>query len=248
MIAIVIPCFNEEKRFNLDYWEKLLQSQNSSQWLFVNDGSTDATLEILQSLNNINVEILNIDKNVGKGEAIRIGFLHLAKKTNPPSLLGFIDCDGAFEIQDIEHMIELSTQLIDQEFKYDMFLPSRVSLAGRFIKRSKLRHYLGRIIVSYLCLGWNSAPYDTQCGFKIFKLDNNFKKVIASNFQSRWFFDIEIILYLIKLGSNRIWEEPLNYWKDISGSKINFYQYYSIARDIFYIKRFIRHSIRSGLN
>jgi len=248
MIAFVIPCFNEEKRFNLDYWERLLQLQSNSYWLFVNDGSTDATLEVLQSLNHANVEILNIDKNVGKGEAIRIGFSHLARKTNPPTRLGFIDCDGAFEIQEIANLIQLSAQLIDREFGYDVFLPSRVSLAGRFIKRSKMRHYLGRIIVSYLCLGWNSAPYDTQCGFKIFKFDNNFKKVIASKFQSRWFFDIEIILYLIKLGSDRIWEEPLNHWTDISGSKINFYQYNSIVRDIFYIKRLIRNSIRAGLN
>ena len=247
MISIVIPCFNEEKRLDLDYWQRLVLSQSNCQWLFVNDGSTDTTFAILQSLNHANVEILNIDKNVGKGEAIRSGFLHLERKASPPALVGFIDCDGAFEIQEIGNFIRLSDQLIEQEFKYDVFLPSRVSLAGRVINRSKMRHYVGRIIVSYLCIGWKSAPYDTQCGFKIFKFDNTFKKVISSKFKSRWFFDIEILLNLIKLGSDRIWEEPLNYWKDIRGSKIDIYQYSLILKDIFYIKKLIRNSVKSGL-
>ena len=48
--CIVIPCFNEEKRILTDDFINFIGQNNDFHFLFVNDGSTDKTLNALQGL------------------------------------------------------------------------------------------------------------------------------------------------------------------------------------------------------
>jgi glycosyltransferase involved in cell wall biosynthesis len=62
---------------------------------FVNDGSKDNTLAVLQELSKGNedrISVYNCEKNGGKAEAVRLGMWHLAKGS-PFNCIGFLDAD-----------------------------------------------------------------------------------------------------------------------------------------------------------
>ena len=242
MITLVVPCFNEANRFNISNWQLLVDSFPDYQWVFVNDGSGDATAQTLQLLIGKNVKVLNLPKNLGKGEAIRAGMISAldSNQAGQPEQIGYLDADGAFNISDISKMLDLANNYLGPMTSYCALISSRVKLAGRSISRSSLRHYLGRIIATFICAGWNNAPYDTQSGFKLFRVDSLFCNIIAKKFRTRWFFDIEILLELERSSQLQVWEEPLSQWREIGNSKINSRQYYLIFKEVLKIRALIK--------
>ncbi len=79
-ISVLIPCHNEEKSLPLLYPElvKLMDSTTNYQWelMFVNDGSTDGTLELLRQLRQKDqrVNFVDLSRNFGKEAAMLAGF------------------------------------------------------------------------------------------------------------------------------------------------------------------------------
>ncbi len=237
----MVPCFNEAARFNLGYWTEIVESIPNSIFIFVNDGSTDETGRILNSIEKSNVVSLNLPKNLGKEEAIRFG-LNYALSSFNPDYLGFLDSDGAFSPTDIRNIVSIANSKFIQPSKLTCLIASRVALSGRNIERSKLRHYLGRIIVSYVCLGWNNPPYDTQSGFKIFLRNSDFTEAVTTKFVTRWFFDIEILLRISRTHMERVWEIPLENWQEIGKSKINSREFVRVIREIIVIRKLVKSS------
>jgi glycosyltransferase involved in cell wall biosynthesis len=237
MIPIVVPCFNEAKRLDMQYWRAILTTTDVSIY-FVDDGSTDGTLAILNELSDIeNCFAISSQKNLGKANAIRYGMQYIQETKNCSSI-GFIDADGAFELNDISRILEIwqKGELINGEI--DSIWTSRVKLSGRNIERKSSRHYISRVVATYLSLGNSKVPYDTQCGFKIFKNDANLKSALKDPFQTRWFFDLELLARLTGGKVNySIYEEPLNNWKEISGSKIRKTHYLKILLEILKVKK-----------
>lgn len=237
-IGLVVPCFNESNRFPYSMWKELVDSIDGCIFLFVDDGSKDATDQILRKLEReSNIKVLALDSNLGKGNAIRQGFIHLHEIAPDLAAMGYVDSDGAFSAEDITRILESSREVLSNpnSVSLDAVISSRVALAGRNIKRKLSRHYLGRIIATFLTSNWENAPYDTQCGFKIFKNSEYFLKAIQEPFRTRWFIDIELMM---RIGRNKpdklqLWEEPLNQWREVSGSKLRPSSY---ARIIFEIQ------------
>lgn len=79
-ISVLIPCHNEEKSLPLLYLElvKLMDSTPNYQWelMFVNDGSTDGTLEQLRQMRQKDqrVNFVDLSRNFGKEAAMLAGF------------------------------------------------------------------------------------------------------------------------------------------------------------------------------
>ena len=101
-ICLIIPCHNEAKRLDLDKFER---AGSHCYFLFVNDGSKDDTSEKITSRLKSNMCILNIAKNVGKGEAIRQGMLQM--KTLPIfreiKWIGYWDADLSTPLEELEN-------------------------------------------------------------------------------------------------------------------------------------------------
>ena len=237
-VAIIVPCFNEERRFPIDYWSEILATENQIKWLFVNDGSSDDTHSILKELcSGKSAQVLNLPKNIGKGNAIRHGFLEITHNEPEIRVLGYLDSDGAFGKDDVFRLAELIIRKLDDsaDSKLDAVISSRVSLSGRTISRKVSRHYIGRIIATLLTNKWKGAPYDTQSGYKLFSNSNAFRSSISDEFTTRWFVDIEILtrIGIYNKGRLSIWEEPLYFWRDIGGSKLNFKNYISVLLELF---------------
>jgi glycosyltransferase involved in cell wall biosynthesis len=234
---MIVPCFNEEKRINLDYWNKLSEIPNVH-WIFVNDGSSDGTKSLLNQISNSSV--INLERNSGKAEAIRKGISDTFDK-NPAEIfqVGYLDADSAFEIEDIKNVVKLS---FSKESTFDSYWGSRVALSGRNITRNNLRHILSRILITIFGYRLGNLPYDPQTGFKIFKFNKEQMAIFDKNFETKWFVDIEILLRFKAVNGKdmRIWEEPVNSWKDIEGSKIRGLELITVFRDLVKILLIIR--------
>jgi len=238
-IAIVIPFFNEQDRFNERYFEMLASwSFYGIHFLLVDDGSTDNTSDLLKkfSAKHKRFACLTLAENVGKGEAIRRGIISLVDSKVPYVGFGYLDADGAFQLQDILNCFNV-WQMRCLGGKYDAIFMSRLSISGRNISRKKSRHIIGRLISSIVRIGLPSPPWDTQAGLKIFKREKSFMEAIQIPFCTRWLFDIEI-LQRVFLGNTKgllVWEEPLEYWRDTQGSKLGFTSFFDIFRSIIYV-------------
>ncbi len=223
-VIIVVPCYNEAQRLPQQDFIKFAQDYPGYNFLFVNDGSKDGTLEVLSNLcasNPARFSLLNLKDNAGKAEAVRAGFLKVFNSGAP--FLAFWDADLASPLEILPSFIKV----FDTEPKTEIILGARVKLMGHHIERRALRHYLGRIFAT--CASWvlNLEIYDTQCGAKIFRVTNTLKEVFQKPFISRWIFDVEILKrYMKKTGfskqeaERRIYEMPLPRWRDVAGSKV----------------------------
>jgi glycosyltransferase involved in cell wall biosynthesis len=235
---MIVPCYNEEFRFPLAYWRDIIERTDAI-WFFVDDGSTDGTLRILSELKSHRVFTKSLPVNSGKSEAIRNGFLEAIKKTNLEiSTIGYIDSDGAFDLEDIKHLIELAKS----EEQYPMIWSSRVGLAGSQIERSNFRHYIGRLVSTFIWAGNTSKIYDTQSGFKVFRYKYFLREVMEEEFKTKWFVDLEIYIRWLKFqpGVALVKEVPVKYWKEVGGSKVRLEKAPSIVREIFSIRRQLR--------
>ena len=102
-ISIIIPCYNESERLDVEAFKRF---EDQLHFLFVNDGSSDNTAEIIKrELGGKNCDILDLRLNCGKGEAIRRGYLYL--KTLPVyeelSWVGYWDADLATPLSELNY-------------------------------------------------------------------------------------------------------------------------------------------------
>ncbi|MCY7212755.1 glycosyltransferase family 2 protein [Streptococcus anginosus] len=100
-ISVIIPCYYEEETIPLFYaeMEKIkFQINDHFEYIFVNDGSKDRTLQVLRDLNQAdkNVHYLSFSRNFGKEAALYAGLKHAtgdlvtvmdADLQDPPGLL-----------------------------------------------------------------------------------------------------------------------------------------------------------------
>jgi glycosyltransferase involved in cell wall biosynthesis len=242
--ALVVPCYNEAGRLRLGDFEAFLSApQTRAVLVFVNDGSRDNTLDILQRLRSAypdRAQVLNMPQNSGKAEAVRTGICHCLSQDF--TFAGFWDADLATPL----HAAGDFLALLDAEPRLDMVFGSRVKLLGRRVERKPARHYIGRFFATAVSAVLALPVYDTQCGAKVFRLTPQIRSVFREPFLSRWIFDVEIIArYIQAVGSSasaaeRIFEFPLHEWKDISGSKLATFDFVKAAYDLLRIQRTYR--------
>jgi glycosyltransferase involved in cell wall biosynthesis len=222
--VIVVPCFNESQRFFPGEFKKAVTEYPWLHFLFVNDGSTDNTSEVLEYLCysfSPQLEKIQLERNSGKAEAVRQGFLVAFRMD--AAYIGYWDADLATPLDVIPRFCEIL-----EASGRKMVIGARVRLLGRKIERRRLRHYLGRIFGTCASMLIKLPVYDTQCGAKIFKNSAEPRKVFSTPFTVRWTFDVEILARFLvgertsggtPLIDSAV-EYPLEHWKDIAGSKI----------------------------
>lgn len=125
MISIIIPCFNEEEALSYFYPEicKVLDSMREDyELLFVNDGSTDGTLDALKrhAENDKHVVYLSFSRNFGKEAAMYAGFCNTRGK-----YVAVMDAD----MQDPPSLLPEMLRILKKE-NFDSVATRRVSRAG----------------------------------------------------------------------------------------------------------------------
>jgi dolichyl-phosphate beta-glucosyltransferase len=231
---VVVPCFDEEARLDRAAFERFAVAHPDVQLLFVDDGSRDNTLQLLQAMHESNpcrLLVHALPRNMGKAEAVRQGLLKAAEMRG--KYVAFWDADLATPLDDINDF----AALLDSRPDIEMVFGSRVNLLGRNVHRQLMRHYLGRVFATAAAAILGIGIYDTQCGAKMFRVSDHFIANLQKPFIGGWIFDVEMIAREVqsRRGSNLppaktiIYEYPLMVWRDVAGSKIKLRDWFKVA-------------------
>jgi dolichyl-phosphate beta-glucosyltransferase len=212
--SIVIPAYNEAARI-LPYLRSItsyMQGRGQPyEVLVVDDGSTDATSSVVETLASSapEIQLLRAPLRRGKGAAVRRGM-----QAAVGHLQLFADADGATPIQELARLEQAVAS------GADLAIGSR-TLASRLpdyaVQARLYRTILGNLFNSVVQQSGLKGITDTQCGFKLFR-----QAVAADLFGvskvNGYGFDLEL-LYVAQQRGYRIAEIPVN-WSDQPGSKV----------------------------
>src|SRR5216110_494643 len=229
--SIVIPCFNEEARIGqtlrvtVDY---LAANAPDSELIVVNDGSTDATGAIARETlkaAQIVARLLENFPNRGKGAAVRSGLLAAQR---PIGL--FSDADRSTPLEETPKLIE---PIANGEL--DIAFGSRAldrSLIG--VRQPWRREQAGRIFNLIVRLATGMPFWDTQCGFKAFRLDVC-RPILEKAHTIGFAFDVEL-LFLAYHDGLRLREIPVR-WNHAEGSKVRvIYDSLAMLREVIALR------------
>lgn len=154
MIAAVIPFYNEKGSINnvinqsLNYVDKIIA---------VNDGSTDGSENIIDI--NDNIILINIESNIGKGNALKLGFLKSIEIGSKYT----VTLDG-----DLQHSPDSIPNLVQSINNYDVVIGSR----KKNIKIMPIQRIISNSITTFLLsLKTGQNIKDSQSGFRIYKTE-----------------------------------------------------------------------------
>jgi len=237
-VLLVVPCYNEAHRLNVDAFRRFRLDGHQIEFCFVNDGSGDSTLSVLESMraeDPARFSVLNLERNQGKAEAVRRG---IAASFDRADYIGFWDADLATPLTELPSFVDI----LNTRREKQMVFGARVRLLGREISRQPARHYVGRVGATLISSSLGLAIYDTQCGAKLFRPSETIRDIFASPFLSRWLFDVEIIARFVErcgrdVAAGAIYEMPINVWHDVKGSKVKPLDFLRALRDLRKIRR-----------
>jgi glycosyltransferase involved in cell wall biosynthesis len=237
---IIIPCYNEENRLDTHKFKSYLDNNSDIFFLFVNDGSTDNTKQLINGMQDAypqRIMHLSLTKNFGKAEAVRCGVLksiELGARN-----IGYWDADLSTPLFFIKKMLD---KLDDQ---VTLILGSRVMLLGYQIERLPIRHYSGRIFATFASIILDLPVYDTQCGAKLFRNNFEIQKAFSLSFSVNWSFDIELLgrlkiiknYFSLKPLTETAIEQPLEKWVHCPGSKIKAFDFFIAIKELITLKK-----------
>lgn len=125
-ISIIVPCFNEEEVLPLFYKEMKktmdVMKKNSFELIFVNDGSSDKTLEVIKKFasKDKRIRFISFTKNFGKEAAMLAGLDYCTG-----DYIAVMDAD----LQDPPYLIEEMVKIIEEE-GYECVGTRRVTRKG----------------------------------------------------------------------------------------------------------------------
>lgn len=241
-LALVVPCYNEAARLDPNAFLQFVTARADVRLLLVDDGSTDRTWEVLETMRAAAPSIvttLRQTPNRGKAEAVRAGML--AGIEQGAAFVGFFDADLSTPLRAVDDFLAVLHRRPDIEF----VLGSRVMLLGRDIRRKAPRHYLGRVFATAVSHALDLPVYDTQCGAKVLRVTGQTSSLFAEPFRSAWIFDVELIARYLRLPAgpgeparrDRLYELVLSEWHDRAGSKLRWHDFVRSAVELGYIWR-----------
>lgn len=195
-LSIVIPAYNEAERIGptLEAISSNLKRTNANyEIIVVNDGSTDATEEIVRGCAKTDprVRLVGYRPNRGKGYAVRTGMLE-ARADN----VLFSDADLATPIEDLEKLQRVARDGCE------------VVIGSRALKESIIigwrpwyRELSGKVFNRIIRLLAVPDIRDTQCGFKYFTAGSA-AKIFSTTRLDGFGFDVEALYLARKFGYN----------------------------------------------
>lgn len=205
-ISVFLPTYNEEgniKKVVLNTKEVLEKVASTWELIVVNDGSKDATPDIVNALEKSDprIKLINHEENLGYGASLQTGFYNAKYPW-----IAFTDSDGQFDFSEITNFL-----VKQKETEADLVI-------GYYKKR---RVSLSKILTSkvwelFVFLLFGLKVRDIDCGFKLIS-----KKVIDTiphlESQRGAFISSELLIKSKKKGF-KIVEIPVTHYPRVSGS------------------------------
>ena len=215
-LSVIIPAYNEVVRLGTSLTavvNYLRQSWPDAEVIVVDDGSTDGTAplarEIFNSSGNLRTSVISYKSNLGKGRAVRLGLLAARG-----DVALFSDADLSTPISEAPKLVE---PIMNGEF--DVTVGSRALDRGLIgTHQPWRREQAGRVFNLAVRLATGLPFWDTQCGFKAFRM-SVCRPLVESATVDRFGFDVEL-LYLAFRAGLRMKEVPVR-WDHNEGSKVS---------------------------
>jgi dolichyl-phosphate beta-glucosyltransferase len=217
-LSVIIPAYNEAARLGntlravVDY---LRQSMADAEVIVVDDGSADKTAEIARQAfadaGTLRTSVITYKSNLGKGRAVRLGLLAARGDVTL-----FSDADLSTPITEAPKLVEPIVR-----GDYDVTFGSRAldrKLIG--VHQPWRREQGGRIFNLVVRLATGLPFWDTQCGFKAFRM-SVCRPLVEAATVDRFGFDVEL-LYLAFRAGLRLKEVPVR-WDHNEGSKVTLF-------------------------
>jgi glycosyltransferase involved in cell wall biosynthesis len=212
-LSLVIPAYNEAQRLKAGFVrltraidDGALKPQ-TTEFIFVDDGSTDGTAACAESLFKVfsHTKVIRQENNRGKGAAVRAG---VALATAPAII--FADADMAIDPIQIP-------QFIAALEKSHMAIGSRAATGASVDRPSVTRSVMNRTFNHFVNAVTHLHLDDTQCGFKAFRGPVARLLFHCSSIE-RMAFDVELLGLARGLGLS-IAQVPVH-WSRVEGSRV----------------------------
>ncbi len=227
-LSVIIPAYNEAKRLPLtliDVDKHLSQQEYSYEIIVVNDGSKDATAEIVERFKPLieNLKLIDNKENHGKGAVVRQGML--AARGN---WRVFMDADNSTSITEFNKMMPY----IDQG--HEVIIGSRAVRGAKMNPPQPIyKRLMGRLGNYFIQLMVLKGIKDSQCGFKCFSEEaaSRIFPIIKIN---RWGFDIEA-LALARAMDYDVKEVPV-YWVNDPRTHVSLRSYIQVLGETLKVR------------
>lgn len=217
-LSVVIPAYNEVARLGntlRDVVGYLQQNFPDGELIVVDDGSSDDTADlartVFQDSGSLRTSVISYKSNLGKGRAVRLGMLAARG-----DVALFSDADLSTPIAEAPKLVE---PIVNGQ--YDVTFGSRAldrQLIG--VHQSWRREQGGRVFNLVVRLATGMPFWDTQCGFKAFRM-SACRPLIEAATVDRFGFDVELLYLAFRAGLN-LKEIPVR-WDHNEGSKVTLF-------------------------
>ena len=212
-LDVVIPVLNEARALadSVNALAAFLSNNlNDYEWAVVvaDNGSTDATPSICQSLSEQNSRVRHVRlEQRGRGRALKRAWAE-----SNADIVAYMDVDLSTDLSALPQTIAA----VDHE-GYDIAIGSRLMRGARVIGRSFKRELISRSYSLIFRAMFLAGFQDAQCGFKAVsrRAADDVAPLVVDN---GWFFDTEMLLIAEKNGY-RIKEIPVK-WTDDPDSRV----------------------------
>jgi glycosyltransferase involved in cell wall biosynthesis len=192
-VSVVLPAYNEASRLEATVArviEALEEFAKSYEVIIAEDGSTDGTYKIAESLAEKyrGVKCMHGEKRLGRGAALKNAF-----EKSSGQVLVYMDVDLATDIGQLESLV----RTVEEE-EFDIAIGSRM-LPESKVERSRTRQIASESYSFLVRTMLGSEIKDYQCGFKAFRREPLMRLLGEVN-SRHWFWDTEIVVRAFRKG------------------------------------------------
>lgn len=193
-VSIIIPVYNEKATL-LEILERVEAVDIDKEIILVDDGSTDGSREILESVEPGRAKVVLHEKNAGKGAAIRSGLPHCTG-----DIITIQDADLEYDPEDLVRLLRPI-----EKGKADVVYGSRFTGERR---NMFFWHWVGNRFLTFITnILYDTTLSDMETCYKMFRADI----IKGVELKSRSFeIEVEMTTKILKR-NHRIYEVPISY-------------------------------------
>ena len=197
LVSVVMPAYEEAATIEV-VLRRVLALDLRMEVIVVDDGSKDATAEIAENVDG--VQVLKHERNRGKGAAVRTG---IAASTG--DIVVIQDADLEYDPRDLPRLLGPLLEGVA-----DAVYGTRLRGGGEPQRAHLFWHYAGNRALSLLTnVLYNTTISDMEVGYKAFRGDLiRSLELVSDDFG----FEPEVTAKILRRGDVRLYEVPISYY------------------------------------